>query len=123
MIKVLFGHFFLHNCALEILVPTLLVLDLVLHELVHSSDLYFSILGLKLPLKGHLGHLISLLHLVLVLELFGSLVLGLDFHCVIVEAPVLMLHWIEACSAVSLNFLLVLPQKTVNCQKNNQFFK
>lgn len=52
------------------------MLNLILHELFHCSDLYISIIWLKLSLKGHLRHLISLLDLFFIFYFFGSLMLG-----------------------------------------------
>ena len=108
LIQVLLRHLFFHDCALQVLVPPLLVLDLILHELLHRTDLDVTVLRLKLSLQRHLRHLVSLLLLILVLELFGPLVLGLDPHRVVVQTSVLLLGWILSCPAVPLDFLDVL---------------
>ena len=104
----LLRHLFFHDCAFQVLVPPLLVLDLILHELLHGPDLDVAVLRFELSLQRHLRHLVGLLHLVLVLELFGALVLGLDSHCVVVQTTVLPLGWILSRPAVPLDFLDVL---------------
>ena len=108
MVQVLLGHLFFHDGALQIFVPPLFMLYLVLHELLHGSYLYLAVLRFKLPLQRHLRHLISLLHLVLVLYFLGSLMLRLDSHGVVMQAAILILNWIGACSIVPFHFLLVL---------------
>lgn len=108
VVQVLLSHLFLHDGTLEVLVPSLLVLDLVFHELFHSSDLYLTILRLKFPLQWHLGHLIGLLHLVLILHFLCPLVLRLYLHGIVMQSPILALDWVDASTTVPIHFLLVL---------------
>lgn len=114
MVQVLLRHLFFHNSALQIFVPPLFMLDLVLHELLHGSYLDLAVLRFKLPLQRHLRHLIGLLHLVLVLDFLGSLVLRLDSHGIVMQPAILILHRIRPSPVVPLHFLLMLYYLIIN---------
>ena len=108
MIEVLLRHLLLHDGALQVLISALLVLNLVFHKLLHGPNLYLAVLRLEFSLQRHLGHLVGLLHFVLILQFLRSLMLRFDLHGVVVQAPILVLDGVDAGATVPVHLLLEL---------------